>query len=151
VIGQVLIQPADPLDTGEPGGRILGHGLGYRAVELNDRRRGELEQAVVQPADPLPVRGARIRSAGMFGRDGCLQGVRPPPADIDFAASQRAILVVEKDQVAGRVDAGGAAGVVQQHQPEQPGCLGFAGEDRPQDTTEPDRLSAQFPPDERVC
>ena len=55
----------------------------------------------------------------------------------------RAVLVLERHEVAGVVDARGAAGVVQQHEREQAERLGLVGHQLGERAGEADRLGAQ--------
>ena len=75
-----------------------------------------------------PAAGA-ARASSMARR---LVDLRPVPA--------RAVLLLQRHQVAGGVHAGGAAGVVQQHQGEQPLGLRLVGHQRHEQPGQPDRL-----------
>ena len=54
-----------------------------------------------------------------------------------------AVLLVEGDELAVRRDAGGAAGLGEQHQRQQPGHLAVVGEQRADQAGQPDRLGGQ--------
>ena len=63
----------------------------------------------------------------------------------------RSILRIEQDQGAVGVGAGLPPRIVQQHERQEPGRLGFVGEQRDDEACQPDRLGTQFAADERVA
>src|SRR6266540_682204 len=144
---------------------------GDRAVQLDYRRRIRTRQHVVEADDLRPIRRDRTGSLGVQRRNRALNRVRPdgpfgsasiaqarPQGKRPFhepyslrdliAVPQRAILIVEQDQVAGRGGAGGAAGFVQQHQREQAKRLRLR-QQLDQQPTQPDCLGRQIVPRQR--
>ena len=99
----------------------------------------------------------------MDGSDRRLELVRPgalhpqgpldePAALLDpVAIPARAVLVLEQDQVAGRRHARLAAGVLEEHQGEQPERLRLVGHQLGQDPGQADRLDRQLAADERLA
>ena len=91
----------------------------------------------------------------MAGRDGRLHlvGARPPPAQRGIqqphplgdpaGVPAAAVLILEQHQVTGVIDAGVAAGVMQQHERAQAEYLGLVGHQVGQRAGQPDRLGAQ--------
>ena len=58
--------PGERFQQAQSRGRPLGEGNGDGAVELDDRRAGQLGERVVQPADPAPVLRLRGGGAGVL-------------------------------------------------------------------------------------
>ena len=58
-----------------------------------------------------------------------------------------AVLLVERDQLAARRDPGGAAGLGEEHQRQQPGHLAVVRQQGADQAGEPDRLGGQVGPD----
>jgi hypothetical protein len=133
--------------------RTFAHGDGNCAVEFHDRRWVNTNQPVVEQRDLAPVRGRRRGSLGVNCRNGRLQGVgtetarckgtfgeRDALGDLIFVP-QRAILLVQQDQLSFRRASGGAARFLQQHESQQTHHLGFRKKVEEQ-STETDRFAA---------
>jgi len=98
----------------------FAHGDGNCAVEFHDRRWRNTKQPVVERSDLAPVRGCCRRSLGVNCRNGRLQGVGAETARSKSALGerdafgdlipvpQRAILLLQQDQLSLRRDSSGA-------------------------------------------
>ena len=92
----------------------------------------------------------------MRGGDRGLELVRPGPAQADRALEhpealvdagpvpERAVLVVEEHELPVRADARRAAGVLEEHEREQPEHLGLVGHEHGEELPETDRLVAEL-------
>ena len=141
----------------------LGHRHRDGAVELDDRGRLEGGQLPVEHRDLPPVGGGRVGRARVQRGDRGLEQERaglahaqPPHEDRAalgdlLAVPERAVLLLERHEVALRAGTGGAAGVVEQHEREQAEDLGFIGHQLGEQTAEADRLAAEVPPHEGVA
>ena len=99
----------------------------------------------------------------MQRRDRRLELVGPGPARRERALEHaqagtdpplvpaRAVLLVEGDVVPARVDARRAAGVVEEHQREQPEHLSVVGHQPAEEEAEADRLAAQLSADQALA
>jgi hypothetical protein len=143
----------------QAGFRALRHADRHRPVQLDHRRRVDPAELPVDPGDHRPVGLGRLGGAGVAGGDDRLQLVRPGPGrpqrilqyplalgDLGSVPAA-AVLVLQRDQVTACVDAGGPAGVLQQHQRQQPARLRLTGHQPGQRPRQPDRLRAQLHPD----
>ena len=131
--------------------------------ERDDRRRRHREQLIVERDDLAPVGGAGRRRVGVHRVDRRLDLVRPGTiaaqavADDALALGDQrpipraAVLIAQPDEQTVGIDAGGAAGVDQQHQRQQAEDLLFVGQERGQHTPEPDRLGAQIVADQTLA
>ena len=108
-----------------PVGRVRGRG----------RSRGTRRSPPGPGTDPVGRAGARASSSRR-------------PSSIAARVPPRAVLLLERDQVAGGVDAGRAARVVQQHQREQAERLGLVGHELGERATETDGLGRELGADE---
>ncbi len=160
VVAGQLARGLELVDDRKAGVEPPGHGDGDGPVERHHRRRHDLGQQLVQRGDLRPVGVGDIGGAGVARRDRRLQLVRagPPMAQRRLQAPvglvdlgpvpQGTVLVLERDQVARRVQAGAPARVMEQHQRQQAGRLGLVGHEAAQRAGEPDRLVAQLGADE---
>jgi hypothetical protein len=153
IAGQLVLQTVD------------GRQCHLRAVELGDRdgsveghdRRGvEADEPVVEGDDLRPVGVAYVAGGGVYGVDRCEDLVatrsypggqalahQPVPLGDQRRVPSPTVLLVEGDQFAARRNPGGAAGLGEEHQRQQPGhltVLRHQGTDQPR---EPDRLGGQ--------
>ena len=140
----------EAVEDGQAGLGPVELGDGDGPVELDDGRAGLGREGVVERGDLAPVArllqvqvgdgGLHGVGAGLAARDGPLQ---EPPAFADLLlVPQRAVLVVEQDDLA-VAGAGGSAGVVQQHEREQREDLALVGHELGQGPAELDRLGAE--------
>ena len=153
VVGEIAARQ-DRVDQRETGGGAVAHRDGRGAIELDDRRGIRADEDVVEAGDLPPVGPVRRRRLGVDRRDRRLQRVRPEAprrqraldqrrslGDLR-AVPQRAILLVQQDDLAVRGRAPGAARLVQEHQRQQAHRLRLRQEldDQP---PEPNRLGRQ--------
>jgi hypothetical protein len=143
----------------EAGFGALRHAHRHRPVQLHHRGRIDPAELTVDPGDHRPVSVGRLARAGVAGGDDGLQLVRPGPAGPQRALQDplslvdlgpvpaAAVLILQRDQIAAPVGAGGPAGVLQQHQRQQAARLGLARHQPGQRPRQPDRLRAQLRPD----
>jgi hypothetical protein len=137
----------------------LRHAHRHGPVQLHHRGRVDPAELPVDPGDHRPVGVGGLVRARVAGGDDGLQLVRPGPAGLQRllqdllsvgdlgAVPAAAVLVLERDQVPVAVGAGRPAGVLQQHQREQPARLRLARHQPGQRPRQPDRLRAQLRPD----
>jgi hypothetical protein len=156
----------DPLVGGEaveqvqPGAGAARHGHRDSMVQCCYRVTGDLQQQLVQGNDLRPVRVGRRGRFVVDRSDGCLQLVGPGRSLVQSAGQQRhafadecgvplgAVLLGHRDRFPGWAGACRAAGVGEQHQRQQPGHLGVAGQQPVQDAGQPDRLDGQVRADQ---
>src|SRR5580692_8808270 len=125
-------------------------------VEGDDRRGVEADELVVEGDDLRPVGVAYVAGGGVHGvdRGQDLVTTRSHPGGQALAhqpmalGDQRgvpgpAVLLAEADQFAARRNPGGAAGLDQDHQRQQPGHLTVLRQEGPDQAGEPDRLGGQ--------
>ena len=148
------------IDDGEGGERAVDHGDGYGAVERDDRRGLEAFEKFVQLEDAGPAGIFGAGGLAMQRGDGGLDGEGAGGGAKGFGCEGQglgdlamvpagAILVVEKDEVAGLVETGVAARVVQEHEGQQGGDFGRRGrEPRPHEASETDGFGAEVRSDE---
>ena len=114
-------------------------------------------RCAVEVGDPRPVRAALVDVAGRdrrlhLERSRALQAGRrlqaTPSLGDGGVVPQVPVLFVEHDQVTGVIHPGGAAGIVEEHQRQQPERLGLVGHQGAQDTVEPYRLGGQATADQ---
>ena len=140
---QVVVGELAPLgelvDQREPAIEVAGHRHRDGPVEPHDGRGHRQLERVIQRGDPAPFDVWLDVAAGDLGLEtvgaDCGIGSRPPAPTNPTIGEQRfglrdlivmpaaAVLILERDQVAARVDARVAAGVLQQHQRQQ--CVGL--------------------------
>jgi hypothetical protein len=149
---QVGTRRVEPVMVAEPHRKILdGAQPGEWAVDLADRdRAAERGNRIAGELEEFVVPGENLRSVGFSGgagvvvqlgdgapdlvlaapvaSQGCLQDAHAF-GDLGFVPSC-ASLLVEGDECAVLVGARGAAGMVQQHQRQQPGGLGLVARER---------------------
>ena len=145
------------------GRRPLRHAEGRGEVELDDRRGRDAPQHPVEDDDLLPVGLRRGRRLAVDRRDRRLQlegSDRPAHQrllDEAHAARdrtvvpQRAVLGVERDEVASGVRSCRRARVVDQQQGEQAGGLGITRQRPVEPLGEAQRLALEVDVDERVA
>src|SRR5450755_3620388 len=153
IAGQLVLKTVD------------GRQCHLRAVELGDRdgpvegddRRGvEADELVVEGDDLRPVGVTYVAGGGVHGADRCedLVATRSHPGGQALAhqpvtlGDQRGVpgptvLLDEGDQFAARRNPGGAAGLGEEHQRQQPGHLTVLRHERTDQASEPDRLGDQ--------
>jgi hypothetical protein len=90
-------------------------------------------------AQRRPTRGAPIRGGG----SGEALAHQPVALGDQRRVPGPTVLFVEGDQFAPRRDPGGAAGLGEEHQRQQPGCLTVVRQERTDQAREPDRLGGQ--------
>ena len=145
-----------PIDKHEPLPRPLAHRDRDRAVQFDDRRRGDGGQVVVEGDDGRPVGVGGRRRPHVLPRDRGLEAVDADPPGAGGVAQRRLalpdhvgipqapVLVVEEDRHAVVSVTRRGAGMVEEHEREQAGRLRLSGEERREDAGEPDRLLAQL-------
>ncbi len=84
------------------------------------------------------------------GRARCGSAAGERKAAIDLLAVPEAAILLTEGNEAVIADPGVAAGVVEEHQRQQPEHLGLLGEHRREQARQPDRLAAQILAEERV-
>ena len=121
--------------TASPCAGPCDHGDGDGAVERHHRVRGDAGEEVVEPEDLDPVGVVGRGRLVVDGGDGRLQLVRADAPDGQRGAEEgdplgdqrpvpaRPVLLVERDQCAGRARPRRPAGLRQQHQRQQAGDL----------------------------
>ncbi len=129
---------------------VAGERDGSGVIEAGDRRAVELQQRLVRRDH-----GRRVRPLGVAGGDRRLELVEPgaaerlgalehPQALVDLARiPEVAVLVGEQHELTVGREARVAAGVLQQHQRQQPERLGLVGHQHAEQLREPDRLAAE--------
>src|SRR5215831_18537421 len=144
VVADQLRLGGDGVEGGQPGGGPAGLAEGDGAVEGHDRGGPDRGELVVQGQDLRPVGGLVAGRSRVRGGDGGHQrvaGIRAAlqrlagegQAFTDLAVVPRAaVLVGQHEQPAGRVGAGGPAGVGEEDEGEQPGHARVVREQQPQ-------------------
>src|SRR5260370_47898 len=110
----------------------IAHGNGHGTIEMGYRRRVNSHQLVVKRNNLPPVgRSGRFRFS-MNGRDRSLQRVSTEAAGVQgllhqgpslrdlLPVPERAVLIVQQNQLSGRRGSRGATGFLEQHQGKQP-------------------------------
>ena len=144
----------DGIDQCEAGGGAIAHRHGYGAVQLDNGRRHNTRKYIVKRHDLRPIGQFGISGLSMYRCDCRLEGIgaetprcqsllhqSDPFLDLIFVP-EGPVLVVEKDQIALRRGARGAARFVQKHQGEETGRLGF-GKQLQHQATQPDCLGGK--------
>ena len=153
IAGQLVLEAVD------------GRKCHLRAVELGDRdgsvegddRRGvEADELVVEGDDLRPVGVAYVAGGGVHGIDRCEDLVatrshpggqalahQPVPLGDHCRVPGPTVLLVEGDQFAARRNPGGAAGLDEEHERQEPGHLTVVRHQGPDEASEPDRLGGQ--------
>ena len=146
------------VQDGQPGRRALGHGRRGRPVERHHRVAGHPLQHPVQGQDLRPSRCPRAgppgRAAAAMAACSWYSPARPrpcrsapvtrvSPSVIRRPVPAAALLLGQRDQLAAGPGAGGPPGLGEQHQGQQPGHLGVAGQAGPQPPGQPDGLAGQ--------
>jgi drug/metabolite transporter (DMT)-like permease len=137
----------------------VGHGDGYRAVELHDRSRGEPGQSLVERGDPAPVGVVGAAGLGVTGGDRGLEDVGADRAADPFGAQQRevaapdeqlvpaaAVLFEDRDGFAVRTHAGPGPRGLDLHERDQAVHLGLVGREFGEHAAEAQRLVAERGP-----
>ena len=150
--GQPRIKLAQRSQSGA-GAVRLTHG--HRPIESRDRTFGETDQFVVPPHDLYPIGLGRGPRVGMKGGDRGLGLVFAQPVSRQRRLQERhplgdqrrvpqvPVLFGQRHQRTMRRGASRSAGVVQQHQRQQPGCFRIIDQ-RGQLTRQPDRLGSKI-------
>ena len=146
----VVALELEALGECEPGLEVARLGDRHGPVEVGHRRAGEPGELAVEGRELRPV----LRLVQMQGRDRRLQDVRPAPAERQSAVEpgssrgdllsvpERPVLIGEEDDAAVG-EACLAAGVVHQHQRQQPVHLRLVGHQLGERPPEPDRLGGE--------
>src|SRR5581483_8183981 len=148
------------IDKRKPLRQTFAHGNGHGAVQFDNRGWMNLEQPVVEQRNLAPVRRCRGGTLSMNGGNNRLQSVGAKAARLQSALGereafgdlipvpQRPVLLLQQDQVSVGRGAGGAARLLQQHEPQQSHHLGFLDlvllEQIEQESSQADGLAAEF-------
>lgn len=127
------------VELGESLARTVDHGDGDGAIERYDGRRLDAFELIVETQDPSPVRLLRAQNFAMLRGDGGLQGEWASAATQRFGYEREGlgdllmipkltVLLFKNDDVAGVVEAGIAAGIVQEHEGDE--ASGLRGGER---------------------
>jgi hypothetical protein len=142
----------------QAGVRAVRYAKRHGAVDRHDRRRVELGQGLVERRDLRPVGAVEVRRLGVQRGDRRLDHVGTGAPQLQRADERgaavcdparvpaRAVLILERDEVAGRVHACGSPRVGEQQQREQPERFGLVGHELREQPGEADRLLAQVAP-----
>ncbi len=150
------------LENREPGERPVGHPDRDRPVDLDHRRRIEPGEGAIEQGDLRPVGVVEACRLCVQRGDGRLELVRAGVVALERPVEHAgafgdeclipaaAVLFFQRDRSSRRLPRPGPR-VVQQHQRQQAGGLGVRGQQPVQEAAKPDRLLAQFPPDQLVA
>jgi hypothetical protein len=135
IVGEVLARQ-QVIDKSKSLLWTFAHGNGHCAVQFDSRGWLNPKQLDVEQRNLAPVRGCCGGTLGVNGRNGRLQsggtkaarsksafGERDAFGDL-VLVPQRPILLLQQDQVSVGGGSGGAARLVQQHEPQQAHYLG---------------------------
>ena len=132
---------------------MSGKGDGDCAVEEHHRGRVDHGQPVVERHDLVPGTTLDVRRGDSSLQDVGTRltqrdrAVEDPQAFLDaLRAPERAILVLEQDELAGRPHAGRATRVLQEHERQKPEDLGLVRHEHGEELPEADRLVAEVRP-----
>ena len=154
----IVLEPFDRVRQREPLACTVRERHRHRQVQLDDRRRGEVEQPAVEQRDLGPVRLV----LGVQGCDRRLQLVRARHPQRQPALERRArlrnlagvperpVLVVEEHESSGTGNPRVAACVLEEEKRVQPVGLRLVGHECREQQRQPDRLRAQLAPDRRA-
>ena len=129
------------VEAGEAGGRAVDHGGGDGVAERDHGVVGDAQEHLVEGEDLRPVGVLDARGFVVEGGDGRLQLVWADGAAGERGGDERdalgdrgpvpagAILLVERDQLAGRSGPRVAPRVGQEHEHDQPGGLAVGGDE----------------------
>jgi hypothetical protein len=145
---------SERIEQFQAGARAMHHGSGDGLVQRDDRVVGCLPQELVQGEDLRPVGGLGGRGFVVDGGDGRLQLVGAGSLAAQGAGDQlhafgdrggvpQCALVRPWDQLPAGAGARGAASVGEQHEGEQPGGFGVAGQQPVQKAGQPESLGGQ--------
>ena len=153
----IVVERREPL---EADAGAVHHGGGDGLAEPHHRALRDLHEHAIEGEDLRPVGGVRARGLVVHGRDGGLDLIRTDNsarqrraheghALLDLGSiPERAILLIERDELPVRSRSRGAPRIGEQHQRQEAAHLRHVGERAPEEPREADGFVREVAPNE---